>query len=108
MLASTNIAQPVAHASLRREPEVASAKNESRARRNDDCANVPVIPRRWLVEPFQPISLKQLNAKAAMLERLDNKYVVRETASDRSQYATPGEAQPVCHSRRGNGRDPDR
>ncbi|MDX1253135.1 MAG: polyphosphate polymerase domain-containing protein [Gammaproteobacteria bacterium] len=33
----------------------------------------------WLVNPFQTISLKQLNAKAAMLERLDNKYVIRET-----------------------------
>ncbi len=31
----------------------------------------------WLVEPFTPISLDQLNSKAAMLERLDNKYVVR-------------------------------
>ncbi|MBA4264175.1 MAG: vacuolar transporter [Comamonadaceae bacterium] len=31
----------------------------------------------WLVEPFSPISLDQLNSKAAMLERLDNKYVVR-------------------------------
>lgn len=30
----------------------------------------------WLVSPFEPISLKQLNAKAAMLNRLDNKYVV--------------------------------
>lgn len=31
----------------------------------------------WLVAPFAPISLAALNAKAAMLERLDNKYVVR-------------------------------
>lgn len=31
----------------------------------------------WLVAPFAPVSLKALNAKAAMLERLDNKYVVR-------------------------------
>lgn len=31
---------------------------------------------RWLVEPFESISLKQLNAKADMLERRDNKYVV--------------------------------
>jgi VTC domain len=31
----------------------------------------------WLVRPFAPISLDALNAKAAMLERLDNKYVVR-------------------------------
>lgn len=30
----------------------------------------------WLVAPFNPISLKQLNAKAEMLNRLDNKYVV--------------------------------
>lgn len=31
----------------------------------------------WLTRSFDPISLKALNAKAAMLERLDNKYVVR-------------------------------
>lgn len=30
----------------------------------------------WLVAPFQPMGLEQLNAKAAMLNRLDNKYVV--------------------------------
>lgn len=29
-----------------------------------------------LQRPFNPVSLRQLNAKAAMLERLDNKYVV--------------------------------
>jgi hypothetical protein len=33
--------------------------------------------RSWLTEAFAPISLAALNAKAAMLERLDNKYVVR-------------------------------
>lgn len=31
----------------------------------------------WLTAPFRPISLAALNAKAAMLERLDNKYVTR-------------------------------
>jgi hypothetical protein len=31
----------------------------------------------WLTGAFEPISLEALNAKAAMLERLDNKYVVR-------------------------------
>jgi VTC domain len=31
----------------------------------------------WLVQPFAPINLAALNGKAAMLERLDNKYVVR-------------------------------
>ena len=30
----------------------------------------------WLLQAFAPLSLQQLNAKAAMLERLDNKYVV--------------------------------
>jgi hypothetical protein len=30
----------------------------------------------WLDQAFRPISLAALNAKAAMLERLDNKYVV--------------------------------
>ena len=31
----------------------------------------------WLTTRFKPIGLDALNAKAAMLERLDNKYVVR-------------------------------
>jgi hypothetical protein len=31
----------------------------------------------WLTHAFEPISLDALNAKAAMLERLDNKYVIR-------------------------------
>jgi VTC domain len=31
----------------------------------------------WLTKPFAPISLKALEAKAGMLERIDNKYVVR-------------------------------
>lgn len=31
---------------------------------------------RWLVEPFRSISLAELNAKADMLQRRDNKYVV--------------------------------
>ncbi|MBY6032049.1 polyphosphate polymerase domain-containing protein [Marinobacter daepoensis] len=30
----------------------------------------------WLVAPFEPISLDELNAKASMLVRLDNKYVL--------------------------------
>jgi hypothetical protein len=34
----------------------------------------------WLTAPFEPIGLDALNAKAAMLERLDNKYVVRADA----------------------------
>ena len=29
----------------------------------------------WLTAAFDPIGLDQLNAKAAMLERLDNKYI---------------------------------
>lgn len=37
-----------------------------------------IDPRHWIYQPFAPISLAALNAKAAMLERLDNKYVVRE------------------------------
>ena len=32
----------------------------------------------WLVDGFEPINLKQLNAKADMLKRLDNKYVVQK------------------------------
>ena len=34
----------------------------------------------WLTKQFEPVSLNALNAKAAMLERLDNKYVVRAPA----------------------------
>jgi hypothetical protein len=34
----------------------------------------------WLTSAFRPIGLAGLNAKAAMLERLDNKYVVRAPA----------------------------
>ena len=34
-------------------------------------------PDHWLTREFAPISLEALNRKAAMLERLDNKYVVR-------------------------------
>ena len=37
-------------------------------------------PDHWLTQGFAPISLQALNAKAAMLERLDNKYVVRAPA----------------------------
>ncbi len=33
----------------------------------------------WLVDGFSPIGLKQLNAKASMLTRLDNKYIVQES-----------------------------
>ena len=34
-------------------------------------------PDHWLTHGFSPVTLETLNAKAAMLERLDNKYVVR-------------------------------
>lgn len=34
--------------------------------------------RLWLTEPFDPISLKALEANASMLERIDNKYVVNQ------------------------------
>lgn len=51
----------------------------------DDGAAAPArpaggAPDAWLTSAFRPISLKALNAKAAMLERLDNKYVVRAPA----------------------------
>ena len=36
-------------------------------------------PKPWLIAPFRPTSLEQLQAGSAMLERMDNKYVVRET-----------------------------
>ncbi len=39
---------------------------------------------RWLVEPFQSIGLKQLNAKADMLERRDNKYVISASVLKRA------------------------
>jgi VTC domain len=38
----------------------------------------------WLTAEFEPISLEALNAKAAMLERLDNKYVVRSPVLHRA------------------------
>ncbi len=41
-------------------------------------------PDRWLTEHFEPISLDALNAKAAMLERLDHKYVVRASVLARA------------------------
>lgn len=46
---------------------------ESAAAESDVRKRAP----RWLTAPFRPISLKQLNAKADMLQRRDNKYVVR-------------------------------
>lgn len=44
----------------------------------------PLVAPDWLVGVFQPISLQALNHKAAMLERLDNKYVVRAEVLDRA------------------------
>ncbi len=32
----------------------------------------------WLTEPFTPVSLSTLEAKAGMLERIDNKYIVNQ------------------------------
>ncbi|WP_298013651.1 polyphosphate polymerase domain-containing protein [uncultured Castellaniella sp.] len=40
--------------------------------------STPVATLQWLMERFQPISLGQLNARAEMLRRRDNKYVVRK------------------------------
>lgn len=40
----------------------------------------------WLMDPFQPVTLPQLNGKAAMLNRLDNKYIV---AADILRQAVP-------------------
>lgn len=36
----------------------------------------PALDRGWLQQPFEPINLETLNNKAAMLERLDHKYVL--------------------------------
>lgn len=44
----------------------------------------------WLVQPFRPIGLAGLNAKAAMLERLDNKYVVDAWTLQRALPAFAG------------------
>lgn len=41
-------------------------------------------PRRWLTGSFAPITLEQLDKAAAMLERLDQKYVVPEPALRRA------------------------
>lgn len=38
----------------------------------------------WLLIPFRPIGLKQLNATADMLERRDNKYVIRASVLQRA------------------------
>lgn len=46
---------------------------------NHDRPSNRALPKSWLVDPFKPIGLKQLDAKAAMLERLDNKYVLSES-----------------------------
>ncbi len=40
----------------------------------------------WLMDPFEPVTLPQLNSKAAMLNRLDNKYIV---AADVLRQAIP-------------------
>ncbi len=37
----------------------------------------------WLVHSFAPVTLDQLNAKAEMLSRIDNKYVIRRDALHR-------------------------
>ncbi len=50
----------------------------------------PESTQRWLLDRFEPISLEQLNATAAMLERLDQKYVVGRAALRR---AVPGLAE---------------
>ncbi len=34
--------------------------------------------RSWLTEPFAPVSLRALDSKAGMMERIDNKYVVNQ------------------------------
>jgi hypothetical protein len=44
---------------------------------SESTAGAPEPAEAWLQATFRPISLAALNAKAAMLERLDNKYVVR-------------------------------
>lgn len=37
-------------------------------------------PKSWLIDPFEPVTLEQLNSGSAMLERLDHKYVVEAPA----------------------------
>ena len=44
---------------------------------DDDAGEFSGSLQAWLMDPFQPITLAQLNGKAAMLNRLDNKYIVR-------------------------------
>jgi hypothetical protein len=43
----------------------------------DPLPHLPLQDDRWLTDRFAPVSLQALNAKAAMLERLDNKYVLQ-------------------------------
>jgi len=80
MFTAADTKDPLMNPPPRRKPWRSAWKlPDSGFRRNGDPSSMQTFPKSWLVEPFQPIGLKQLNAKAAMLERLDNKYVVRET-----------------------------
>lgn len=56
-------------------PEIAAARATAQPLPSLRVPRAPVP--RWLVEPFQPVSLKELDAKADMLDRRDNKYIVR-------------------------------
>jgi VTC domain len=40
---------------------------------------ISVEERQWLTAPFDPVSLKELEANSGMLERIDNKYVVDQS-----------------------------
>lgn len=48
----------------------------SRSRPATDVVSFPGSDENWLTAPFTSISLDQLNAKASMLVRLDNKYIL--------------------------------
>lgn len=61
---------------LELENTVDSHGSETEREQSLHCSTADNCNLEWLVAPFQPIGLKQLNAKAAMLHRLDNKYVV--------------------------------
>lgn len=78
MLDLENTLDRVALTALQKGSVLHSAKPSDCLQEIFGHSKLDASPRRWLVDPFRSISLEQLNAKAAMLERLDNKYVVRE------------------------------
>src|SRR5699024_1298968 len=60
----------------------------------NDATTEPATAPGWLLQPFQPISLTQLNPKAEMTPRQDNNYVLSATTP------TQAVAEPAPHLNR--------